>query len=178
MGGWSRATASGEDGRAGAMVSGRDAARAATEAVVSRIGAIVSGLAAVAWEADARSWEFTFVSDRAEEMLGYPASDWLGDAGFWPRIIHPDDREEAVRLCAEGTASGGDYDFTYRAIAADGRVVWLHDIVHVVSDPDGARRELQGVLIDVTGQKRREQGAALLAEAGRLLAGGESMSSG
>ncbi|HSU11672.1 MAG TPA: SpoIIE family protein phosphatase, partial [Pseudonocardia sp.] len=90
---------------------------------------------------------------------------------FWPGIIHPDDRDEAIRTCARGTAEGNDYDFSYRAVAADGHVVWLHDLVHVVCDPDGAPRELHGVLIDITVHKRREQAAALLAAAGGVLAG-------
>ena len=76
-----------------------------------------------------------------------------------------------MRRCAQGTAGGRDYAFSYRAVAADGRVRWLHDVVHVVNDPDGTPRELQGVMIDITAQKRRERASALLAEAGRLLAG-------
>lgn len=164
-------------GEAGALwaTAAEAAARQAAEAAAARLAALVAGLGAIVWEADARTWEFTFVSGRAEELLGYPADEWLEDADFWPRIIHPDDRDEALRFCAQGTADGHDYDFSYRAVAADGRVVWLHDVVHVVRDTDGSPCALQGVMIDITEQKRREQSAALLAEAGRLLAGSGSV---
>ena len=156
--------------RARQAAAADQAARRAAEAAAARLQAMVDGLSAIVWEADARTWEFTFVSDRAAELLGYPVKQWLSDPGFWPRLIHPDDRDEAVRRCAQGTAGGRDYAFSYRAVAADGRVRWLHDVVHVVNDPDGTPRELQGVMIDITAQKRRERASALLAEAGRLLA--------
>jgi anti-anti-sigma factor len=149
----------------------RGSAGETTAAVIARIGAITAGLAAIIWKADARTWEFTFVSAQAEEMLGYPVERWLGDPEFWSGIIHPDDRDEALQTCTRGTAEGRDYDFSYRAVAADGRVVWLHDLVHVVCDADGDACELHGVLIDITVQKRREQAAALLAAAGGVLAG-------
>ena len=31
-------------------------------------------------------------------VLGYPVGQWLGDAEFWPRIIHPDDRDRFAFL--------------------------------------------------------------------------------
>ncbi|MCX6465720.1 MAG: GAF domain-containing protein, partial [Pseudonocardiales bacterium] len=133
--------------------------------------ALVDGLSAVVWEADAASVAFTFVSDRAEDLLGYPAAAWIGDPDFWPSMIHPDERATVVAHCAAETAAGRDHDLSFRAVAADGRTVWLHDVVHVICDDDGTPRRLQGVMIDVTVQKRAERASALLAEAGRVLSG-------
>lgn len=140
----------------------------------ARMRALVDGLQAIVWEADAVTGEFIMVSDRAEDVLGYPASRWLGDPDFWPALIHPDDRGWAVQTCRAATAEGRDNDFCYRALTADGRVVWLHDLVHVVRDAAGRSVRLQGIMIDVTEQKRRERAAELLAEAGRLLSGPDS----
>lgn len=85
--------------------------------------------------------------------------------------MHPEDRAEALQAVTEGAAAGRDFAFTYRVRAADGRVVWIRDLVHVVTDEAGHRR-LHGVLIDITEQKRLERAAALLAAAGRVLSGG------
>ncbi len=41
-------------------------------------------------------------------------------------------------------------------IAADGRVVWLRDLMVVVREGDGPSR-LRGVMVDVTERKRAEQ---------------------
>jgi anti-anti-sigma factor len=150
------------------------AARKASEAAAARLAAMVQGLAAIVWEADWRPGEgglrFTFVSDRAEELLGHPAARWRDDPGFWPAVIHPDDRAEALRYTNDRTAAGVDHDLTYRAVAIDGRVLWLHQVVHVVMGPDDEPVAAQGLTVDVTEQKRAERSAALLAETGRLVA--------
>ncbi|MGH9657104.1 MAG: PAS domain-containing protein, partial [Bryobacteraceae bacterium] len=97
------------------------------------------------------------VSRRAEDLLGYPVEEWLGDPGFWQRIIHPEDRDRAVQTCKSATEQGQDHDFEYRAIAQDGRVVWLHDLVRVTAGPDGHPQRLRGLMVDITQRKLIEQ---------------------
>jgi anti-anti-sigma factor len=159
-------------------VAAEHAARAASESAAARLRAMVQGLAAIVWEAQwrpgSRSLRFTFVSDRAEELLGHPAARWCDDAGFWPSIIHPEDRAEALATTSNRTAAGLDHDLTYRAVSIDGRVLWLHQVVHVVTGADGAPVGAQGLTVDITEQKRAERSAAVLAETGRLVADGSS----
>jgi PAS domain S-box-containing protein len=154
-------------------VATEHAARKVSEAAAARLRAMVQGLAAIVWEADWRPesgrLRFTFVSDRAEELLGHPAARWCDDPDFWPAVIHPEDRDEALAYTGDRTAAGVDHDLTYRAVAIDGRVVWLHQVVHVVTGPDGAPVAAQGLTVDVTEQKRAERSAALLADTGRLV---------
>ena len=69
----------------------------------------------------------------------------------------------------EGIAAGGDFALDYRVRARDGRRVWLQQLGHVSQGDDGSPT-VHAVLIDITESKRREQTAALLAAAGRLLA--------
>jgi PAS domain S-box-containing protein len=118
--------------------------------------AIVEGLDAIVWEADAATWRFTFVSHRAEDILGYPVKQWLTEANFWVNHIHPDDRKRAVAICMEATTKGEDHQFDYRALAADGHIVWLRDIVRVVKDGAGRPLRLRGVMVDVTEREQRE----------------------
>ncbi len=68
------------------------------------------------------------------------------------------------------TSRGLDHDLTFRACALGGRLVWLHQVVHVVGGPDGRPMRAQGMTVDVTEQKRAERSTELLAETGRLLA--------
>src|SRR5688572_23740706 len=37
----------------------------------------------IAWEADPRTWQFTFVSPQAQAITGIPAAQWLKH-DFWP----------------------------------------------------------------------------------------------
>jgi anti-anti-sigma factor len=147
------------------------AARHAAEASATQLRAIVSGLNAIVWERDPATLRVTFVNERAEELLGYSAAQWLADEGLWTRILHPDDREQARARVRDVIASGDDFTLTYRVRAADGRWVWLRHLGHVARGEDGAARALHAVLFDVTEAQRREQAAGLLAAAGRALTG-------
>ncbi|HEX7124404.1 MAG TPA: GAF domain-containing protein [Thermodesulfobacteriota bacterium] len=136
-----------------AVALGNTWLHAEARAAERRFHDLVHGLDAIVWEADAETWEFTFVSRYAEALLGYPIDRWLGDGEFWVNLIHPDDRERAIEVCRTGMAEGRDSDFEYRVVAADGRVVWLRDMVRVVKDADGRVRQLRGVMVDISAQK-------------------------
>src|SRR5215203_4668261 len=98
---------------------------------------LVNSINGIVWEADADSFQFLFVSPQAERILGYPARRWLEEPDFWRAHTHPDDVDRCVAYCSEATAAGRDHEFEYRMIAADGRIVWLHDLVTVLRAPDG-----------------------------------------
>src|SRR2546423_1150093 len=120
---------------------------------------LVNSLGGIVWEADGHTFQFSFVSPQAADILGYPVAQWLAEPDFWVRHIHPEDVERCVALCREAMARGRDHEFEYRMIATDGRIVWLHDIITVHTEPDGALR-LRGIMIDITERKRTEQALA------------------
>lgn len=117
------------------------------------------------WEADAKTWAFTYVGDQAEKMLGFAAEMW-SEPDFWTTHIHPDDRERAVAECAKHLQTADQYQVEYRMIAKDGRVVWINDIVSVHRER-GAVISLSGFMIDITEQKQAKDNMKLLA--GRLI---------
>jgi PAS domain S-box-containing protein len=106
---------------------------------------------AIVWEGDAATFQFSYIGRAAEVLLGYPASRWTTEPAFWAEtVVHPEDRDDAVAYCALATGQARDHDFVYRAIAADGRVVWLHDMVKVLRGLRGVPERLRGIMIDVT----------------------------
>jgi len=107
----------------------------------------------IVWEGDAGTFQFLYVSDSAEAILGYPADRWIQEPTFWSDVvIHPEDRDYAVSYCALATGQGRDHDFLYRACTADGRVVRLHDFVRVVRGKHNLPARLRGVMIEVEGE--------------------------
>lgn len=121
------------------------------EAVEQRAAAIFAGRGVIVWEGDPQTFQFTYVSSAAEAVLGYPATRWLSEPTFWTdTIVHPLDRTAAVTYCALATGRGLDHDFCYRAQAADGRIVVLHDVVQVIKGARGVAVRLRGVMVDVT----------------------------
>ena len=135
--------------------------RAAAEASERRLRELVQSIDAIVWEAEAKTHQFTFVSQRAEQILGYPVRQWLTQPDFWGQHLHPLDREQAVGARQQAIAEGRDHSLEYRLLAADGHQVWLHDTAHVVLDAEGRPIQLRGVAIDSTKEK--------LAQAERML---------
>lgn len=117
--------------------------------------ALVHSIDGIVWEADAATLQFTFVSPQAERLLGYPVAQWVTEPDFWPRHMHPEDREWAIDFCLAQTREGRAHHFEYRMLAADGRVVWIRDVVSVIVDGDRPVT-LRGVMIDITAQKQAE----------------------
>ena len=131
--------------------------RVAAQDLARRFHDLVQGLDAIVWEADAASLLFVFVSRRAEEMLGYPAEQWVTVPNFWTDHIHPGDRERTVTSFRATLLAGKDHEFEYRMTASDGRVVWFRNIVRVIRDRSGRAIQVRGVMLDITKQKLAEE---------------------
>ncbi len=125
--------------------------------------AIVNSIDGIVWEADAQTLGFSFVSKQVERLLGYPVEHWLSKTAFWKNHIHPDDREWVVAFCVKAATKKREYDFEYRMIAADGRMVWLRNIVNVIAENDQPVK-LRGLKLDITEQKRVEEELKVLYE--------------
>ncbi|HEX3102282.1 MAG TPA: PAS domain-containing protein, partial [Pyrinomonadaceae bacterium] len=112
---------------------------------------LVQSIDGIVWEAEADTFRFRFVNERAEKILGYPVEQWLAEPEFWVNHLHPADREWAVNFCLTSAQRKEDHEFEYRMIAADGREVWLRDTVTVNYAADGSTI-LRGVMFDITTQ--------------------------
>ncbi|GAC1502132.1 MAG: hypothetical protein NVS2B14_14730 [Chamaesiphon sp.] len=157
------------------LLISEQAARNQAEVAEQRFRELVNGLAdAIVWECDAITEkhsallgvQFSFVSQSAEVILGYPLEQWLKEPNFWINLIHPDDREWVIDCYREQTAEVRDFEFEYRTLAADGRVIWLRDRAYIVRDERGQVEKLRGLMIDITQRKQEE--VALKARADEL----------
>ena len=153
-------------GNGGAPGSGSDTAR---------LAAMVAGLDAVVCELDPETFEVRWANDRIVEVLGYPVAAWRADPDLWVRVLHPDDREEAVATARGAVTARRDFSLGYRALRADGRLVWLHHMGHVEVDAAGRATAAYAVLVDVTDSRRREQAARVSAGVGHALAAPTSL---
>jgi len=133
----------------------RRLSRAALEQSEARYRGLVNTADGIVWEADPTSLDFTFVSDKAERLLGHPVALWL-TPGFWAAHIHPDDRERVAESRVDSIARREGHDVEYRFLAADGRAVWLRDIGTVVVEA-GDTRWLRGIMVDTTRQRQAEE---------------------
>lgn len=119
---------------------------------------MVESLSAITWETESSGLTYTYVSPHAEKLLGYPLHEWL-EPGFWQRHLHPDDHQRTLRNCLEQCASGNDHALEYRLLAADGRTVWVRDIVTLLQRDD--RQVIRGLMVDISDAKQTEQALRL-----------------
>ncbi len=138
-----------------ALAAERDA-RMDAELAGRRITDLVNGLNAVLWEADPATFEYTYVSEHAVELVGHPVEHWKRP-GFSATIVHPDDQRLVRALRTEAIEERRSDDFEYRVVTARGRVIWVRDILHVVLGPDENIVGLRGVMVDVTYQHEAER---------------------
>jgi PAS domain S-box-containing protein len=123
---------------------------------------LVESTNAVPWQADTRTWLFTYVGPQAEKLLGYTVASWY-EKDFWTDHIHPDDRERAIEACRRGSESCQNFEFEYRMIGASGESVWVHDIVNC-EYAEGGPLLLRGFMIDITARKQSEEALRRLAD--------------
>ena len=123
---------------------------------------LVNSLDGMVWEQALPGRRLTFVSKKAEQLLGYPVERWLGEPGFWLAHIHPDDRDEAATVSDAVVGRKGSGESQYRMIAADGRTLWVRDHYSVLVEKDRAVK-LRGVLVDISSLKRTEEFTRLTA---------------
>jgi len=127
----------------------------ALRASETRLRELVETVRVIPWEFDLKTQHFTYVGPQVETLLAYPVAQWY-EENFWDNHLHTLDRDWAVRFCQEAANKGQNHELEYRMLAADGRVVWLRDVVNVVQ-VDGTPVMLRGFMFDITDLKRVEE---------------------
>ena len=134
----------------------RRTARALTEAE-AKYRLLVEGLPAVVYIADfGEQGDFTYVSPQIRSILGFSPEEFEA-ASFWRERIVPEDRERALGAELEVLQGEGHLECEYRIIGKDGREVWIREQADAVRDEAGVPLYLQGVMYDVTEQKKVEE---------------------
>lgn len=116
----------------------------------------VTDLDAIVWECDPVTLIYSYVSERAEEWLGYPASRWTTEEDFWRRHVHEDDRERVAEFYRRAAENGTSHVCEYRALTDQGAVLWVRSHVRVQRDGAGKASRFIGVTIDITRRRAHE----------------------
>ncbi|MBH0201954.1 MAG: PAS domain S-box protein [Nitrospira sp.] len=135
------------------------------EQIMHRYRDLIDSINGMVWEADASTTQFTFMSRQAEVILGYTVEQWLSSPTFWVDHMHPEDRNWAPQYCFMEVRNHRAHTFEYRMLAADGRIVWIRELVSVLVE-NGQVTKLRGIMEDVTDRKLSE---VKLAQAARDL---------
>jgi PAS domain S-box-containing protein len=133
-----------------------EAERRSAQESEQRLRDLVRDVDAIVWEREPATLEFTFVSARAGQILGYPVEAWMANPAFWADHLHPEDREAALAAFRAALDTAGHSRLQYRMMAASGRAVWIRDEVEVAWPGEGAKL-VRGLMLDITGSRETEQ---------------------
>ncbi|MCB9385405.1 MAG: diguanylate cyclase [Bryobacterales bacterium] len=117
---------------------------------------VVNTVDGVVWEATVNPFRFQFVSRSAGPILGFAPQIWMQQPNLWSERVLQEDRPTVLRKVDEAVRKGEGYQLEYRMLSAEGRTIWVRDLVNVVRDLSGTTR-LRGVTVDVTETKQLEQ---------------------
>jgi two-component system cell cycle sensor histidine kinase/response regulator CckA len=139
-------------------ITGRRAAEAARRSAQERWRALVEQIPAVTYlcKFDEPSTAL-YISPQIEELLGFHPDEWSEGSDSWLERVHPDDRE---RVRAEARArfeQSRGFSCVYRVLSTDGELRWIDERSSVIRDESGEPRFLQGVMVDVTATRRRDE---------------------
>ncbi|HEY9824366.1 MAG TPA: PAS domain S-box protein [Stenomitos sp.] len=117
---------------------------------------LIQSVKGIVWEYNLHTDQFTFVSDKAEAILGYPLSDWLTEPHFWQNHVYTPDRAPALRQWEAALEQQTTCEMEYRMVAADGQLVWIYDISSLIFSEGGVPTASNGILLDVSDRKQVE----------------------
>jgi diguanylate cyclase (GGDEF)-like protein/PAS domain S-box-containing protein len=155
-----RVTERGADGRARRMsgtLADIDEAKRAEAALAEReqrFRDVVDASGEYVWETDAE-WRYTYLSERAERVLGFPRAELLGRK---PRDFMPLGEPRAVDDWFAHRAGEGQpfRDLLHRTITKSGGVIWQQVSGVPVRDAAGRLAGWRGTGADVTARKHAE----------------------
>ena len=132
-----------------------------------RLDLAVTGTHSAIWEVDFKLGT-TWWSKEFYRMLGYlDEQQPAPNEDIWERHIHPEDAARVTRAIRQYLSgepqpreAGGDagvYEATYRLCRLDGGIIWVVAKGRRSSNELGGTRRFNGIMFDVTAQKRAEQ---------------------
>ena len=104
------------------------------------------------------NWTPIFFHGAVEEITGYTEEDFITKKVTLDGIIHPDDWHRVLECDRKlHEISGYSEERFYRITRKDGEIRWIRDIVENIPDSSGSYSLVQGVMYDITEQKRVEK---------------------
>lgn len=101
-------------------------------------------------------WTMLFVSDEAEKLTGYPASDFVDNSRDFGDLIHPDDLELSNRNTIDAIDEHRQYINEYRIFDRWGQLRWVYSIGLATYDAEGKAIYLDGIIFDFSDRKQAE----------------------
>lgn len=118
------------------------------------VARVANDVGVVVWDMDRSNWTITAVNAAALDVTGWADVDFLGRPSAWVERVDPQDRDLVIaRLSALTPGVLDEVDYRWQRPNGDTR--WLRTRTRVAAGQ--AVNVLQGVTVDITEAKRRDQ---------------------
>ncbi|HYI02652.1 PAS domain-containing protein, partial [Hyalangium sp.] len=128
----------------------------------------------IVWDWDLVSGRVSW-SERVTEVLGYPPQEVRQDSGWWPSLVHPDDRERVAEGFRRAVHGGRKlWSDEYRLRRANGTYTRVLDRGAILRNSAGAPVRILGTVMDMSEREEMRSRLALtdrMASVGTLAAG-------
>ena len=106
----------------------------------------------ILWRQNFDKKRMSYISNKVVDLYGYSHSDWLNVDNFWLDHIHEDDRMQVVNTIKDSISEHSSFELEYRLIKSDKTIAWIKDVINITNE-DGNKNQLVGLMIDVTETK-------------------------
>jgi len=96
-----------------------------------------------------------YVNDEIENLTGYDKSDFLENKIYLIDLVHPDDKENLIKLNKEAIKDRKPLHFTYRLKKKSGDYIWVEEFGDAIVKDDKVQF-LEGIILDITQKKEIE----------------------
>lgn len=104
-----------------------------------------------------KKWPAEFVSENVT-YFGYTVEDFISGRVLYGDIIHPDDLKEVEEELERRIRIGApDFNMEYRIFTKNREIRWVNERTFIQRDREGEVTHFQGVVLDITEQKRNEE---------------------
>ena len=90
------------------------------------------------------------VSPGITDLLGVSQEDYIREGSDWSDYVHPDDRPRVQAESEASVANEEPFHSEFRALHADGRIVWVREDAVLIRDNDGTPLYWLGIMFDIT----------------------------
>jgi diguanylate cyclase (GGDEF)-like protein/PAS domain S-box-containing protein len=120
-----------------------------------RLESILGSIEDVVWSMHPTASHFIYFNAAVEKIYGFPPSKFFEDPEFWLKVIHLDDRER-IEVANRSITAKGTIREEYRILHPNQEVRWVSDRRYLVYDRDGKAIRIDGIIRDITDQKRAQ----------------------
>ncbi|WP_395377797.1 EAL domain-containing protein [Marinicella sp. W31] len=107
------------------------------------------------WQVDLEEDKFTYVSQEAEAILGYPIEQWMSEKDFFLNHLHKDDLSYVKSVIDHLKEYDRKIEIEYRIMAKSGEIRWFRDVFNLSAE-DMANQRCVGMMVDITEKKNTE----------------------